>query len=179
MVERLGELAWYDPVTWQLRDQTPVPASAGINHADFSQDGHTAVFSCEFAGRVAVVDVATHRLLRTIDMPVRQTHMGPQDVRLAPDGSGFYVADCDAGGVWVLDGAATSSGSSPRVPAPTRCSCPATRQGYSSRTGWAARSRCWTRSRARRSRCGGCPGRQPRHGQHHRRRPSVVGVRAL
>jgi DNA-binding beta-propeller fold protein YncE len=40
-------------------------------------------------------------------MPVRHTHMGPQDVRLAPNGSVFYIADCDAGGVWVLDGAAT------------------------------------------------------------------------
>jgi DNA-binding beta-propeller fold protein YncE len=107
VAERLRQLVWYDPVTWQLRDRTPIPACAGMNHADFALDGRTAVFSCEFAGRVAVVDVATHQLLRTIDMPVRHTHMGPQDVRLAPDGSVFYVADCDAGGVWVLDGAAT------------------------------------------------------------------------
>jgi DNA-binding beta-propeller fold protein YncE len=107
VAERLKGLVWYDPVTWQLRDRTPIPACAGINHADFALDGRTAVFSCEFAGRVAVVDVATHQLLRTIDMPVRHTHMGPQDVRLAPNGSVFYIADCDAGGVWVLDGAAT------------------------------------------------------------------------
>jgi YVTN family beta-propeller protein len=56
---------------------------------------------------VAVVDVATRSLLRMIDMPVRHTHMGPQDVKLAPDGSRFYVADSDEGGLWVLDGAAT------------------------------------------------------------------------
>jgi DNA-binding beta-propeller fold protein YncE len=106
VAERLGELVWYDPLTWQQRDQTPIPACAGINHADFAPDGGIAVFSCEFAGRVAVVDVATHQLLRMIDMPVRHTRMGPQDVRLAPDGSVFYIADHDAGGVWVLDGAA-------------------------------------------------------------------------
>lgn len=53
-----------------------------------------------------MVNVVTHRMLRTIDMPVRHTEMGPQDVRLAPDGSVYYIADCDAGGVWVLDGAA-------------------------------------------------------------------------
>ena len=105
LAERLSELVWYDPYTWQLRDQTFIPACAGINHADFALDGSIAVFSCEFAGRVAVVDVATHQLLRTVDMPVRNTHMGPQDVRLAPDGSVYYIADCDAGGVWVLDGA--------------------------------------------------------------------------
>ena len=65
------------------------------------------MFTCEFAGRVAVVDVASRTLLRMIDMPVRNTHMGPQDIKLAPDGSGFYIADSDQGGLWVLDGAAT------------------------------------------------------------------------
>jgi DNA-binding beta-propeller fold protein YncE len=106
VAERQHALVWYDPVTWQQLDQVSIPGCAGINHADFSVDGRTAVFSCEFAGRVAVVDVSSHRLLRTVDMPVRHTHMGPQDVRLAPDGSVYYIADCDAGGVWVLDGAA-------------------------------------------------------------------------
>jgi DNA-binding beta-propeller fold protein YncE len=33
--------------------------------------------------------------------------MGPQDVKLAPDGSVFYVADSEQNGLWVLDGAAT------------------------------------------------------------------------
>jgi YVTN family beta-propeller protein len=65
------------------------------------------VFTCEFAGRVAVVDVASRTLLRTIDMPVRHTHMGPQDIKLSPDGQRFYIADSDQGGLWVIDGAAT------------------------------------------------------------------------
>ncbi len=42
-----------------------------------------------------------------IDMPTRNTRMGPQDIELAPDGSVSYIADHDQGGVWVLDGAAT------------------------------------------------------------------------
>jgi DNA-binding beta-propeller fold protein YncE len=33
--------------------------------------------------------------------------MGPQDIKLAPDGSAYYIADSDANGVWVLNGAAT------------------------------------------------------------------------
>jgi YVTN family beta-propeller protein len=107
VAERLRQLIWYDPKTWQIHDQTATPDCAGIDHADFSVDGRTAVFSCEFAGRVAVVDVPTHRVLRMIDMPHRNTHMGPQDVKLAPDGSVYYIADSDAGGLWVLDGAAT------------------------------------------------------------------------
>jgi DNA-binding beta-propeller fold protein YncE len=74
---------------------------------DYTPDGRTAVFTCEFAGRVAVVDIASRTLVRMIDMPVRHTHMGPQDIKLAPDGSRFYIADSDQGGLWVLDGAAT------------------------------------------------------------------------
>jgi DNA-binding beta-propeller fold protein YncE len=107
VAEAHRELVWYDPNTWQQKDITPTPECAGIDHADFSVDGRTAVFTCEFAGRVAVVDVLTHRVLRTVDMPHRNTHMGPQDIKLAPDGSVYYIADSDANGVWVLDGTAT------------------------------------------------------------------------
>ncbi|MDQ2790291.1 MAG: YncE family protein [Actinomycetota bacterium] len=107
VAERLRTLVWYDPTTWQQRGQTPIPGCAGIDHGDFTADGRTAVFTCEFAGRVAVVDVVSHQLLRLIDMPQRNSHMGPQDIRLSPDGAVFYIADSDAGGLWVLDGAAT------------------------------------------------------------------------
>src|SRR2546423_2763646 len=103
VAEARRELVWYDPHSWVQRDITPAPTCAGIDHGDFSADGRTAVFSCEFAGAIAVVDVASHQLLRVIPMPVRHTHMGPQDVKLAPDGSTFYVADCDAGGGLGLD----------------------------------------------------------------------------
>jgi YVTN family beta-propeller protein len=51
--------------------------------------------------------MASRQVLRTIDMPTRNIRMGPQDVKLAPDGSVFYVADSDQGSVWVIDGAAT------------------------------------------------------------------------
>jgi DNA-binding beta-propeller fold protein YncE len=107
VAEAHRELVWYDPHTWQQLDVTPTPDCMGIDHADFSSDGRTAVFTCEFAGRVAVVDVATHKVLRMVDMPTRNVHMGPQDIKLAPDGSAYYIADSDANGVWVLNGAAT------------------------------------------------------------------------
>lgn len=100
-------LVFYDPHTWAEQGQLPIPDCGGIDHADFTADGRTAVFTCEFAGRVAVVDVAGRTLLRIIDMPVRNTHMGPQDIKLSPDGQRFYIADSDQGGLWVLDGAAT------------------------------------------------------------------------
>ncbi|WP_235681297.1 YVTN family beta-propeller repeat protein [Tomitella gaofuii] len=107
VAEARKELVWYDPHTWEVEDTTPTPECSGIDHADFSADGKTALFTCEFAGRVAVVDVQSHRLERVIDMPTRNTHMGPQDIKLAPDASKYFVADCDADGVWVIDGAAT------------------------------------------------------------------------
>jgi len=107
VAEARRKLIWYDPRTWKIEKELPVPECAGIDHADFTPNGRIAVFSCEFDGRVAVVDVAARSLLRLIDMPHRNHHMGPQDVKLAPDGSVFYVADSDQNGVWVIDGAAT------------------------------------------------------------------------
>jgi DNA-binding beta-propeller fold protein YncE len=107
VAEARRSLVFYDPHTWVEQGRLAIPECAGIDHADFTPDGRTAVFSCEFAGRAAVVDVPTRTVLRIIDMPTRNTHMGPQDVKLAPDGSRFYIADSDQGSLWVLDGAAT------------------------------------------------------------------------
>lgn len=107
VAEAHRELVWYDPHTWQQKGVTSTPKCAGIDHADFSLDGRIAVFTCEFAGRVAVLDVASHKVLRMVDMPVRHTTMGPQDIKLAPDGSVYYIADSDGNGVWVLNGQAT------------------------------------------------------------------------
>lgn len=107
VAERFKELVWYDPVTWKVHDTTKLPTCAGVDHADFSANGRIAVFTCEFAGRVVVVDVASHRVLRTVDMPSRNTTMGPQDIKLAPDGRSYYIADSESNGVWVLNAAAT------------------------------------------------------------------------
>jgi len=105
--EARRQLVFYDPRTWAVQQTLATPDCKGIDHSDVTPDGRTAVFTCEFDGRVAVVDLVGRRVLRTIDMPTRHTTMGPQDIKLAPDGSVFYIADSQEGGVWVLDGAAT------------------------------------------------------------------------
>lgn len=107
VAEARKQLVFYDPHTWQVQDTLPTPDCAGIDHGDFTPDGNTAVFSCEFAGRIAVVDMVAHKLLRMIDMPTRNTTMGPQDIKLSPDGSTFFIADSQQGGLWVVDRAAT------------------------------------------------------------------------
>jgi DNA-binding beta-propeller fold protein YncE len=107
VAEARKRLVWYDPKTWKIQGETLTPNCSGIDHADYTPNGRIGVFTCEFDGRVAVVDLATHKLLRTIDMPHRNHHMGPQDIKLAPDGSKFFIADSDQNGLWVLDGAAT------------------------------------------------------------------------
>src|SRR4051812_32379220 len=57
VAEARKQLVFYDPRTWAEQGRLSTPQCAGIDHADFTADGRTAVFSCEFAGRVAVVDV--------------------------------------------------------------------------------------------------------------------------
>jgi DNA-binding beta-propeller fold protein YncE len=107
VAEARRKLIWYDPKTWRVQGETLTPNCAGIDHADFTPNGRIGVFTCEFDGRVAVVDIPSHKLLRIIDMPQRNKRMGPQDIKLAPDGSVFYIADSEQNGLWVLDGAAT------------------------------------------------------------------------
>jgi YVTN family beta-propeller protein len=106
VAERLHRLDFYDPHSWRLMHQLPVPGCTGIDHLDYTADGRLLLASCEFAGRMAVVDVARQQYLRTI--PLTRVAGGmPQDVKLSPDGKTFYVADMMANGVYLIDGAAT------------------------------------------------------------------------
>ncbi len=102
VAERLGRLDFRDPRTMKLRGSLPVPCN-GVDHMDFSATGRYAVVSCEFSGELLKVDVARRRLAGVL--PLRAGSM-PQDVKLAPDGRVFYVADMMANGVWLVSGGA-------------------------------------------------------------------------
>ena len=45
VAEKYRELVWYDPKTWEKLDTTDASDCQGIDHADFSVDGKTAVFT--------------------------------------------------------------------------------------------------------------------------------------
>src|SRR5262249_55094145 len=84
----------------KLRHSLALPRCQGVDHMDFSADGRTALASCEFAGRLAVIDIRHQRLQKMISL--RPGAM-PQDVKLSPDGRTFYVADMASNGVWLID----------------------------------------------------------------------------
>jgi len=100
VAERMRELDFRRPHTMRLTKALKVPQCAGVDHMDFTADGRRALVSCEFNGRMIVVDLVHERVVRTI--PLRAGAM-PQDVKLSPDGRTFYVADMASGGVWLID----------------------------------------------------------------------------
>jgi YVTN family beta-propeller protein len=99
VAERLRRLDFRDPNTMHLRHSLRV-ACLGIDHLDFSADGRSLLASCEFSGQLVLVDVAREQVGGMLQLRPGST---PQDVKLAPDGRVFYVADMVAGGVWVID----------------------------------------------------------------------------
>lgn len=102
--EAYGRLAFYNPHSWRLHDSLTIPSCKGIDHLDYTADGEQMLASCEFSNRLAVIDTATHQLVKTVDLH-RATGGMPQDVKLSPDGAVFYVADIVANGIYVIDAA--------------------------------------------------------------------------
>jgi YVTN family beta-propeller protein len=99
VAERLRRLDFRDPHTMRLRHSLSVPCF-GVDHLDFSADGHSLLASWEFSGHLVRVDVATERVTGLLRL--RQGAV-LQDVKLAPDGRIYYVADTASGGVWIID----------------------------------------------------------------------------
>jgi YVTN family beta-propeller protein len=99
VAERLHRLDFRNAHTFRLHKSVSVPCS-GADHMDFSADGRFAVVSCEFSGQLLKVDV---RRERVVDVLTLRAGAAPQDVKLSPDGSVFYVADMNTNGVWIVD----------------------------------------------------------------------------
>jgi YVTN family beta-propeller protein len=101
VAEALKRLDFRDPQTMALQGSIDVPQCAGINHADFSIDGRFAIFTCEFQGSLAKIDIAGRKVLGYLKLSRGGM---PQDIRVSPDGRTFFVADMKAGGVFLVDG---------------------------------------------------------------------------
>jgi len=102
VAEAYKRLDFRDPQTMALKSSLPTPQCAGINHADFSIDGRFAIFTCEFDGMLAKIDLVDRKVLGYLKLSKGRM---PQDIRVSPDGSTFFVADMMADGVFVIDGA--------------------------------------------------------------------------
>ena len=133
VAEARKRLDFRDPKTMALQYSIDTPGCPGINHADFSIDGRFAIFTCEFSGTLAKIDLVERKVLAylKLTMPATRfkevpgaarTALGqvwepgeseicsvtkgmPQDIRSSPDGQRFYIADMHADGVHIVEGA--------------------------------------------------------------------------
>ena len=124
VAEARRRLDFRDPHSMQLQQSLPTPQCDGINHADFSIDGRFAIFTCEFQGGLVKIDMTERKVIGYLKLArpaARKAAFNgrsrrdpnfcatlasmPQDIRVAPDGKLFYVADMEADGVFVVDGA--------------------------------------------------------------------------
>lgn len=99
MAEARHKMDFRDPTSMALVHSLPVPC-AGLNHMDFSPDGRTAVAACEFDGQLLQINMTKgdERVLQTLKVGGM-----PQDVKLSPDGTVYYVADMKYNGLHVID----------------------------------------------------------------------------
>lgn len=101
VAEARKRLDFRDPQTMAMKYSIETPNCPGINHADFSIDGRYAIFTCEYGGALAKVDLLGKKVLGYLKLSKGGM---PQDVRISPDGKVFYVADMKAAGVFIVDG---------------------------------------------------------------------------
>ena len=101
VAEAKRRLEFRDPHTMALQGYVVVPECAGINHADFALDGSYAIFTCEFSDKLAKIDLVQHKVAGMLALSPKHI---PQDIRVAPDGSAFFVADMLQDGLIVIDG---------------------------------------------------------------------------
>jgi DNA-binding beta-propeller fold protein YncE len=128
VAEARKRLDFRDPKTMALQFELPVPGCPGVNHADFSIDGKYAIFTCEFAGTLAKIDLVKREVVSYLKLTMPETRFKPavlqpgqvwepgetelctvkkgmpQDIRISPDGKRFYIADMHADGVHIVDG---------------------------------------------------------------------------
>ena len=123
LAEKLHRVDFRDPNDFHLVQSLEVDCR-GIDHMEFTADGRYAIATCEYSGQLVKLDLAERSVVgylmldpgrwselastvsdfvhrrrhRTLEVPSM-----PQDVRASADGRVFYVADMQAGGVYLVD----------------------------------------------------------------------------
>ena len=87
VAEAMRRLEFRDPHTMAMQGYVLAPQCAGINHAEFSPDGAYAIFTCEYNDQLAKIDLVHHTLAGMLQLSPQHI---PQDIRIAPDGSGLF-----------------------------------------------------------------------------------------
>ena len=123
VAEAKHRLDFRDPKTLKLQYSIEVPQCGGINHGDFTIDGRFAIFTCEFQGSIAKIDMVNKSVVGYLKLTLPKTRFKdsrkslnpleteictatkgmPQDIRISPNGKTFYVADMEADGVHLID----------------------------------------------------------------------------
>lgn len=123
VAEAKHRLDFRDPHSFAKQYSIEAPQCGGINHGEFSIDGKTAFFTCEFEGSLARIDLEARtvtgylkltmpskrlrknsKVFDPLDTEVCSAKKGmPQDIRISPDGTTLFVADMDADGVHLVD----------------------------------------------------------------------------
>lgn len=102
VAERRMRLDFRDPKSMRLI-QSLHTRCRGIDHMEFTPDGRYVVATCEFNGHLLKVDLKDMKPAGYLALHSIGHGAMPQDVRSAPDGSVFFVADMKADGVRVID----------------------------------------------------------------------------
>jgi DNA-binding beta-propeller fold protein YncE len=113
MVEQDDTIRFADAETFRKVKDLRSPGCRGPNHADFSGNGWFFVVSCEFSGELLKVSTLGRRVVGHLRLDPRPTAPGaapmtmgrsiPQDVRISPDGTTFYVADMGTNELRLID----------------------------------------------------------------------------
>jgi len=102
MAEADKQIVFRDPHTMAIKKVLKVPCE-GVNHADWTKDGNYFLASCEFSGSVIWINTAKMEIEKVMELPTTYAkHPMPQDIKISPDGSTFYIADMMSNGIWVM-----------------------------------------------------------------------------
>jgi YVTN family beta-propeller protein len=84
VAEAHKRLDFRDPQTMALQYSIATPGCPGINHADFSIDGRFAIFTCEFSGTIAKIDLVNRQVAGYLKLKMPTTRFKETAAPRAP-----------------------------------------------------------------------------------------------